>query len=88
MTLPKPAPVTDCCGALIRTWHSQGDSRADEGFCLECNEELCSHCAAVWEVDGGYGDDGTQVRTFALCKTCRDEREALDRLETEWREPR
>jgi hypothetical protein len=63
-------PVTGCCGAKVRTWHSQGDERADEGFCQVCGEDLCSQCAAVFEAEGGYGDDGQGVRTKALCGAC------------------
>ena len=80
MTLPKPTPTTDCCGAPIRTWHSQGDARADEGTCRDCDAELCSHCAAVFEQEDGYGDDGTHVRTFALCHPCHDAKQAEETL--------
>ena len=65
-----PDRVTACCGAPVRSWHGQGDTVADEGTCHKCEVDLCSHCAAVFEVEGGYGPDGQGTRTFALCEPC------------------
>lgn len=84
---------TDCCGAPVRDWHSQGAARADETLCDECGEPTCSHCASTYEQDSGYGDDGQEVHTRAICSACKppepdpdarldDEREA-ERLERE-----
>lgn len=66
----RPSPVTACCGAPVRTWHGQGDTVADEALCRECGAETCSKCAASFEMEGGYGEDGQDVRTFATCRAC------------------
>lgn len=65
--------VTACCGAPVREWHNDGG--ADEDSCRDCDEELCSHCASVFEREDGYGDDGKGIRTFALCDSCHGDRE-------------
>ena len=61
----------EACGARVR-W-GWDDDAADLGQCRECYEELCSKCAGYWDVDGGYGDDGSQVRIAARCKACEGE---------------
>lgn len=67
-----PQPYAACCGAPVRTWHSQGNShsRADVTLCRDCSNETCSKCSASWDVDGGYGEDGSEVRVFAVCQAC------------------
>lgn len=63
-------PLTGCCGARLRV-----DSTGGEGTCRDCDRELCSGCAGYYEAEGGYGDDGLGVRTFALCCECYGARE-------------
>ncbi len=46
------------------------DDHAQSAWCNKCDEELCSACAGYWDADGGYGDDGSQVRVVARCKAC------------------
>lgn len=70
MTLPKPAPVTSCCGFPVRTWHSQSDTVADETLCDDCGAYCCSRCAAAFSREDGYDDDGQGVRTHAICQSC------------------
>lgn len=68
MTLPKPTPVTSCCGSKVRMWHDDGG--ADETLCNECGHETCSRCAASFSSEDGYDDDGQGVRTRAICQAC------------------
>ena len=75
-------PKTDCCGYWVQT--GPDDGGATEGQCSECDEQLCSACASVFEREDGYGDDGTCVRTYALCAKCHAERE-YRRAMRDWR---
>ena len=55
----------DCCGArLADLGYEDG---AHETTCEVCGKDVCSECAAVYEAEGGYGDDGQGVRVHALC---------------------
>lgn len=74
--------LTECCASPVRQWHDDGG--ADEGTCRDCDDAVCSKCAAVFEREDGYGDDGRGVRTFALCDRCHEERE-YKRQRREWR---
>ena len=78
--------LTACCGAKVRQWHDDGG--ADEDSCRDCDAELCSHCAAVFEREDGYGDDGRGVRTFALCTDCHGVRGDADLTPVEIAEER
>lgn len=66
------ARATECCGRRLAVGPHGGEHEAS---CRECERELCSGCAGVYECEGGYGDDGQGVRTFALCCECYGERE-------------
>ncbi len=39
----------------------------------DCPVDICSACAALYEVDGGYDDDGRGTRSRARCFYCVDE---------------
>lgn len=78
--LPDPAPASaparrspascSACGAALRDGPDQYETRADPGVCRECDEDICSWCAASYDVDGGYGEDGRDVRVRAICRAC------------------
>ena len=68
-----PTPIADCCASKVQTGPNDGGAR--EGTCRDCDDVTCSACAGVFESEGGYGDDGQQVRTFALCSSCYSARE-------------
>lgn len=64
--MSKPSEPSECCGAT---------DNPRETWCHGCHEQVCTSCAASWDEDGGYGEDGQQVRVFAFCKECEAERE-------------
>lgn len=55
--------ATDCCNVPI-TQETQA------GWCNRCEQDCCSHCAVTYEREDGYGDDGQEVRTKAICREC------------------
>lgn len=62
-------PTCSACG--FRLVNGPDDGGAYEGFCKECDAELCSRCAARFEgPEGGSGDDGQGVTYYAICKAC------------------
>jgi len=60
---------TDCCGAKVAA--GPDDGGAVQAYCRDCEEEVCSSCAGSWDVDGGYGDDGSGIRITAKCNACK-----------------
>lgn len=67
--------MTTCCGVPDVSDHArQGDygGGAYETECDECSEPVCSSCAAWFDQDGGYGEDGQGFRTHATCRDCAD----------------
>lgn len=64
---------SDCCGAVLATLGYEDG--AYETLCDVCSKEVCSECAATFEAEGGYGDDGQGTRTHALCNECAEEAE-------------
>jgi hypothetical protein len=69
--------ATDCCGAKVYDWGNPDG--ASEDWCRDCGEQLCSSCAAVFELEvrhdrrgreDGYGEGGQGVCTLARCKAC------------------
>jgi hypothetical protein len=66
-------PTTDCCAAKVQVGPHDGGAR--EGTCRDCDDTVCSACAGMFEQEDGYGDDGTGIRTFALCQSCYSGRE-------------
>lgn len=61
--------VTDCCGAPAYDWGREDGAR--EAFCCECDEQVCSACAATFEEDGEYlPDGGMRGSVYAICKSC------------------
>ena len=74
MRAPMPAQVTDCCGAKLQLWQDDGGAR--EGTCRDCDRELCTVCAGLWEDDYSLEGDPGSYRWcgLSLCKFCNDER--------------
>jgi hypothetical protein len=58
----------DACGARLQS--GPDDGGAYQTLCNDCGCDLCSSCAARFSAEGGYGDDGSQVRVSALCHSC------------------
>lgn len=50
--------------------------------CDECAENVCSLCADSYESEGGYGEDGQDVHTHAMCKACAAQK-AMDAIVAE-----
>jgi len=74
--------TTDCCGAELADLGLDG---AHETTCGVCGEDVCSACAATYEAEDGYGDDGRGVRVQAVCRECKegvmkDETEGVRRI--------
>ena len=65
--------TTDCCGA--KEAMGPDDGGVHTTLCRDCNEECCSGCAAVFDAEDGYGEDGRGVRVYALCVDCHNLRE-------------
>ena len=68
MTLPQPRHTTECCGVRAIRW--QDDGGAYVTLCDECSEPTCSACAASFDQDGGYGENGQDFGTHATCRNC------------------
>jgi cytochrome c5 len=64
----------DACGHRLQAGPDDGGSR--QTLCNDCGCDLCSRCAARFSAEGGYGDDGTGVRVFAICHMCEADRAA------------
>ena len=48
-----PSQVNDCCGSPAHVWDGIGTPASR---CDDCCNDVCEACAAVYEVDGGYGE--------------------------------
>ncbi|MEY4932963.1 MAG: hypothetical protein RLZZ403_1283 [Pseudomonadota bacterium] len=65
-----------------------------ESLCDDCSVEVCDVCAAYFDREDGYGEDGQGVRTHCLCRPCAVERElvaedrAIDRAMDDAKEAR
>lgn len=64
-------PTTSCCDSPVMRGPEGGAIKAQ---CHDCDDELCSKCAATFEREDGYGYDGREIRTFALCESCEGHR--------------
>lgn len=69
MRAPAVTPTSDCCGKSLAM--DMDDGGVFMHSCRKCDSDLCSGCAALWEVDGGYGEDGREMRVYALCGDCK-----------------
>ena len=58
--------LTSCCGAT---------GERMESLCDDCSVEVCDVCAAYFDREDGYGEDGQGVRTHAKCDECAAEDE-------------
>ena len=75
---------TACCNATLATLGYEDGAR--EVMCEDCGEDICSRCAAEYEAEDGYDDDGQGVRVHALCKGCVEEAAREERRQMrEWR---
>lgn len=63
------------CSATLAPFGPLGYEGPLEASCSEqlsptCPVEICSSCAAFFECEGGFGDDGQGVRRVARCQQC------------------
>ena len=74
----------DCCGAVLADLGYEDG--AYQTLCDCCGEDVCSACAAEFEAEDGYGDDGRGVRVKAVCKACEEEARREERRQMRaWR---
>ena len=62
---------TACCGAV----KAQGpdDGGAYETSCDDCGTDVCSECAAEFDVDGDADERGPKAYASATCRECKED---------------
>lgn len=65
---PDPAQLTTCCGAIKAPW-----GEAHETLCNDCGVELCSECAAEFDVDGEDYEGSHKQYASAKCAECKED---------------
>jgi len=64
---------TECCGARLAQGPDDGGAYG-ETFCRDCDEQTCSACSGMFEVDGETLDGVNHYTVTARCEACQRER--------------